>query len=289
MTLSAGVATYPHAASTASRRSSAGGRGAVRRQGRRPQPRRPLRRLPTGRDRDRRRPDGDHPDRTVSDVASPRRSARHCSSGSRSCTAQLHEANYEYYVLDAPTITDAEWDRLLRELKTIEAQHPELVTPDSPTQRVGAEPATQFEKVQHLAPMYSLDNAFSADELRRLGGAQRAHRQRSAGGGYSRGAEDRRDGGILRYEDGVLVRGATRGNGTVGEDITQNIRTIHDIPLRLRRLATAAGRARDPRRSVHAAVGLPRDERTARGGRRSRRSRIRATPRPARCGSSTRG
>ena len=78
----------------------------------------------------------------------------------------LDDANYEYYVLDAPTLSDAEYDSALRELKELEARHPELITPDSPTQRVGAEPATQFEKVQHLAPMYSLDNAFSADELR---------------------------------------------------------------------------------------------------------------------------
>ncbi|HSJ25445.1 MAG TPA: NAD-dependent DNA ligase LigA [Longimicrobiales bacterium] len=146
----------------------------------------------------------------------------------------LHEANYEYYVLDAPTISDAEWDRLLRELKEIEAAHPELITPDSPTQRIGAEPATQFTKVTHLAPMYSLDNAFSPDELR-------AWEQRNARiaaevetGGYV--AELKIDGTAIaiRYENGVLVRGATRGNGTIGEDITRNIRTIRDVPLRLR-------------------------------------------------------
>ena len=147
---------------------------------------------------------------------------------------QLEEANYEYYVLDAPTLSDAEWDRLLRELKEIEAAHPELITADSPTQRVGAEPATQFEKVTHLAPMYSLDNAFSADELMAWEerNARIANEVRNAG--YS--AELKIDGTAvtLRYENGVLVRGATRGNGTIGEDITQNIRTIRDIPLRLR-------------------------------------------------------
>jgi DNA ligase (NAD+) len=78
---------------------------------------------------------------------------------------RLHEANYEYHVLDSPTLSDVEWDRLLRDLRAIEDAHPELITPDSPTQRVGAEPATQFVKVTHLAPMYSLGNAFSADEL----------------------------------------------------------------------------------------------------------------------------
>jgi DNA ligase (NAD+) len=146
----------------------------------------------------------------------------------------LHEANYEYYVLDAPTLTDAEWDALLRELKQIEAEHPDLVTPDSPTQRVGAEPATQFAKVRHLTPMYSLDNAFSAEELKAWEdrNARIAREVRTAG--YI--AELKIDGAAvaLRYEGGVLVRGATRGNGSIGEDITQNIRTIRDVPLRLR-------------------------------------------------------
>jgi DNA ligase (NAD+) len=147
---------------------------------------------------------------------------------------RLHEANYEYYVLDSPTLSDAEWDSLMRELKEIESAHPELATSDSPTVRVGAEPATQFRKVQHIAPMYSMDNAFSADELT-------AWEDRNA-----RIASEVRDSGYvtelkidgtavaLRYEAGVLVRGATRGNGSIGEEITQNIRTIRDIPLRLR-------------------------------------------------------
>lgn len=146
----------------------------------------------------------------------------------------LNEANYEYYVLDAPTITDAEWDALLRELKQVEAAHPELVTPDSPTQRVGAEPATQFTKVRHLAPMYSLDNAFSADELVAWEDRNARIASEVRTGGYV--AELKIDGTAvtIRYEDGLLVRGATRGNGSIGEDITQNIRTIRDVPLRLR-------------------------------------------------------
>src|SRR5688572_14328791 len=147
---------------------------------------------------------------------------------------QLHEANYEYFVLDAPTLADAEYDRLLRELKQLEAEHPEIIVPDSPTMRIGAEPATQFEKVRHLAPMYSLDNAFSADEL--IAWEERNARisREVRTGGYV--AELKIDGTAvaLRYERGVLVRGATRGNGAVGEDITQNIRTIRDVPLRLR-------------------------------------------------------
>jgi DNA ligase (NAD+) len=146
----------------------------------------------------------------------------------------LDAANYEYYVLDAPTISDAEWDRLLRELRELEAAHPELRSPDSPTQRIGAEPATGFRKVQHLAPMYSLDNAFSPGELRAWEdrNARIAAEVRTAG--YI--AELKIDGTAvaLRYEDSVLVRGATRGNGRIGEDVTQNIRTIRDVPLRLR-------------------------------------------------------
>jgi DNA ligase (NAD+) len=146
----------------------------------------------------------------------------------------LEEASYEYYVLDAPTISDAEYDRLLRELRQLEAQHPELVSPDSPTQRVGAEPSTQFTKVTHLAPMYSLDNAFSVEELRAWEdrNARIASEVRTAG--YS--AELKIDGTAvtLRYQDGVLVRGATRGNGNIGEDVTSNIRTLRDVPLRLR-------------------------------------------------------
>ena len=146
----------------------------------------------------------------------------------------LEDASYEYYVLDAPTISDAEYDHLLRDLRQLEAAHPELITPDSPTQRVGAEPSTQFTKVAHLAPMYSLGNAFSVDELRAWEerNARIASEVRTAG--YS--AELKIDGTAvsLRYERGMLVRGATRGNGSIGEDITPNIRTLRDVPLRLR-------------------------------------------------------
>jgi DNA ligase (NAD+) len=146
----------------------------------------------------------------------------------------LDQANHDYYVLDAPTLTDAEYDRLLRELKAIEIAHPELVTPDSPTQRVGAEPAAHFAKVRHLEPMLSLDNAFDLAELRAWEdrNARIASEVRDAG--YV--AELKVDGAAvsLLYEDGVLVRGATRGNGTIGEDVTHNLRTLRDLPLRLR-------------------------------------------------------
>ena len=148
---------------------------------------------------------------------------------------EIERANYEYYVLDAPTRSDAEWDRLLRELKEIEEQNPSLRTPDSPTQRVGAEAQSQLAKHRHLVPMLSLGNAFNEDELTaweerivRLAGEE----VRRAG--YT--CELKIDGAAvsLTYQDGVLVTGATRGNGSIGEDVTPNIRTIHDIPLRLR-------------------------------------------------------
>lgn len=146
----------------------------------------------------------------------------------------LVDANYEYYVLDAPTLSDAEYDRLLRELKQLEEQYPELITPDSPTQRVGAEPASQFVKVEHLAPMYSLDNAFSVEELRAWEDRNARIVREVREAGYV--CELKMDGTAvsLRYENGVFVRGATRGNGRVGEDITRNLKTIRSIPLRLR-------------------------------------------------------
>ncbi len=146
----------------------------------------------------------------------------------------LNDANYQYYVLDAPRMEDAEYDRLMRELKELEAAHPELRTADSPTQRVGAEPADQFAKVPHLAAMFSLDNTFNADELRAWEdrNARIVSEVRTAG--YV--AELKIDGLAiaLLYENGVLARGATRGNGVQGEDVTRNLRTIHDIPLQLR-------------------------------------------------------
>jgi DNA ligase (NAD+) len=146
----------------------------------------------------------------------------------------LEQASHEYYVLDAPHLADSEYDRLLRELKAIEEAHPELQTPDSPTLRVGAEPSPQFQKVQHLAPMLSLDNAFNEEELKRWEdrNARLLSEVRSAG--YM--CELKIDGAAvsLRYEKGLLVRAATRGNGVLGEEITTNIRTIREIPLRLR-------------------------------------------------------
>ena len=163
----------------------------------------------------------------------------------------IERANHEYYVLDAPTFSDAEYDRLFRELREIEAAHPALRTPDSPTLRVGAEPASRLEKTVHLAPMLSLDNAFGPDELRawETRNARIADEVRTCG--YV--AEPKIDGLAiaLTYEDGVLVRGATRGNGTIGEDVTRNLRTIREIPLRLRADGPAAPRRMEVRGEVY--------------------------------------
>ncbi|KAA1188147.1 NAD-dependent DNA ligase LigA [Pseudohalioglobus sediminis] len=148
---------------------------------------------------------------------------------------QLREWNYRYYVLDDPSVPDAEYDRVLRALQQLEQDHPELVTPDSPTQRVGATPLEQFSQVAHEVPMLSLDNAFDADELaafeRRL-----LDRLGDSAAPIPYSCEPKLDGIAvsLLYRDGVLVRGATRGDGRTGEDITHNVRTVPSIPLQLR-------------------------------------------------------
>jgi DNA ligase (NAD+) len=147
---------------------------------------------------------------------------------------QLDRANYAYYVLDAPEISDAEYDLMFRELQALEAAHPELVSPDSPTQRVGAGAATALAKHTHLRPMLSLANAFSDDELL----AWEERNARIAAGvrtaGYT--TEVKIDGAAvsLTYRRGRLLVGATRGNGIIGEDITANLKTIPDVPLVLR-------------------------------------------------------
>ncbi|MCW9057593.1 MAG: NAD-dependent DNA ligase LigA [Gammaproteobacteria bacterium] len=145
---------------------------------------------------------------------------------------QLHHHNYRYYVLDDPEITDAEYDRLLRELQELEERHPDAITPDSPTQRVGAEPLKAFGTVQHALPMLSLDNAFDDEELADF---DRRVRERLEVKQVEYAAEPKLDGLAvsLLYENGMLVRGATRGDGTTGEDISSNVRTIASVPLRL--------------------------------------------------------
>jgi DNA ligase (NAD+) len=139
---------------------------------------------------------------------------------------------YRYYVLDDPEISDAEYDELMRELRELEEKFPELVTPDSPTQRVGVTPADLFAPVEHRSVMLSLDNVFSEDELK----AWAARVERAVGPEVRYFCELKIDGVAvaLTYEDGLLVKGATRGDGRVGEDITANVRTVRSVPQRLR-------------------------------------------------------
>jgi DNA ligase (NAD+) len=146
---------------------------------------------------------------------------------------QIRYHNYRYYVLDEPVISDAEYDALMRELRALEAAHPELVTPDSPTQRVGAPPGEQFAKVQHIVPMLSLANAFDEAEVRAW--YDRVVRLLGNDAQVAFVVEPKIDGlaVTLIYRNGILVRGATRGDGETGEDVTANLRTIPSIPLRL--------------------------------------------------------
>ncbi|MDJ0796695.1 MAG: NAD-dependent DNA ligase LigA [Calothrix sp. MO_167.B12] len=145
----------------------------------------------------------------------------------------LQQASYAYYVLDNPIMEDAVYDRLYRELQDLELQYPQLITADSPTQRVGEKPATHFNSVRHHVPLYSLENAFNVDELKTW--EQRWRRQAPDITEVEYVCELKIDGSALAltYENGILVRGVTRGDGVMGEDITQNVRTIRSIPLRL--------------------------------------------------------
>ncbi|HIT01369.1 MAG TPA: NAD-dependent DNA ligase LigA [Candidatus Enterenecus merdae] len=148
----------------------------------------------------------------------------------RQLRQQLNEHNYRYYVLDDPTISDFEYDRLLRQLEDLEAAHPELVTPDSPTQRVGGQALDSFQQVTHQVPLQSLQDVFSGEELEQFD-----QRMRESVGAVEYLVEPKVDGlsVALEYQDGVFLRGATRGDGQVGEDVTDNLRTIRSIPLRL--------------------------------------------------------
>lgn len=145
----------------------------------------------------------------------------------------LRKHEYKYYVLDNPTISDYEYDQLMEELKKIEEENPELITEDSPTQRVGGEPRDEFKKVEHSSRILSLDNAFNAQELREFD--KRVQRNLDTKQ-YEYIVEHKIDGlsAILHYEDSIFTLGATRGNGRVGEDVTHNLKTINTIPLKLR-------------------------------------------------------
>src|SRR3954454_8047161 len=164
----------------------------------------------------------------------------------------LTQYGYEYYVLDKPSVPDAEYDKLMKELLELEEQFPELKTPDSPSVRVGGTVLDLFEKVVHRIPLLSLGNAFNEQDLRDF---DRRVRQ-AVGDDVSYIGELKIDGLAvsLRYEDGLFVQGATRGDGTIGEDITANLKTIKAIPLRLRENVSieVRGEAYMPKRSFEA-------------------------------------
>jgi len=145
---------------------------------------------------------------------------------------QINHHSYRYHVLDDPEVSDAEYDALVRELTSLEAAHPELVTPDSPTQRVGAPASNRFAPVEHARPMLSLSNAFDEVEFRAFDQRVRKGLGRDDVGYV---CELKIDGLAinLTYQDGKFVQGATRGDGTTGEDVTANVRTISDVPQRI--------------------------------------------------------
>ena len=145
-------------------------------------------------------------------------------------TRLLTQANYQYYVLDDPTMPDFEYDHLLRELEDLEKANPELASADSPTKRVGGEALSQFEKVTHPVPLMSLQDVFSMDELDAF-----LNRVLESEGTAQFSVEPKIDGlsVALEYVDGRFIRGATRGDGNVGEDVTENLKTIHSIPMRI--------------------------------------------------------
>jgi len=197
--------------------------------------------------------------------------------------AELDRHNHAYYVLDAPTVPDAEYDRLFVELQRLEAAHPEFDSPDSPTRRVGGQPVAGFGQVRHAVPMLSLQNAFDDDEVR---GFDRRVREAAAGAGLDPAAlrycaELKFDGLAisLHYEDGRFVRGATRGDGVVGEDVTVNLRTVRSIPLRL---TGAAPRRLEVRGEV---LMFRRDFERLNDGQRERGDKAFVNPRNAAAGS----
>jgi len=166
----------------------------------------------------------------------------------------LERANHAYYLLDQPEMSDAEYDRLFRELQDLESKHPELQTPDSPTLRIGGEPASAFRKHRHLVPMLSLANAFTEAELQEWEERNARLVPEVKTAGYT--LEVKIDGAAvsLTYENGVLVTGVTRGNGVEGEDVTANLRTVLDLPLRLQ------GKGWPKKMEVRGEVYLPKSQ-----------------------------
>src|ERR1700754_4212105 len=152
----------------------------------------------------------------------------------RDLRTQIEHHNYRYHVLDDPEVSDAQYDRLMHELKALEGQYPDLVTPDSPTQRVGATPVSELQEVVHTRPMLSLDNAFADEDVVAFDRRVRERLEDVDQVEYS--AEPKLDGLAIsfRYESGRLVQAATRGDGLRGVDVTHNVRTIKAVPLKLR-------------------------------------------------------
>ena len=189
----------------------------------------------------------------------------HAASEAEKLREELRRHEHSYYVLDRPEITDAEYDKLMRRLQALEAEHPELVTPDSPTQRVGGKPREGFVKVAHSSPMLSLDNALNEDEMRDF---DRRVRELLGGQPFRYVAELKLDGlsMAVRYRRGLFEQAITRGDGQTGEDVTENARTIRSLPLRVKASLTAfeaRGEALITRRSFErmnaerTAAGLP--------------------------------
>lgn len=178
---------------------------------------------------------------------------------------QLNDWSYRYYVLDDPAVPDAEYDRLFRQLQALEQQHPELITPDSPTQRVGERPSDGFAEVRHEVPMLSLGNAFDETELADFD--RRIRERLDIDGEVEYVAEPKLDGLAvsLVYEHGQLVRGATRGDGQTGEDITDNMRTLRSVPLRLRGDAPALVEIRGEVMMTHAGFAALNERQLAAG------------------------
>lgn len=208
-----------------------------------------------------------------------------------SLAEQVEEHRFRYYVKDQPVVSDADFDKLLRQLEALEDEHPSLRTPDSPTQKVSGAYATEFTSVEHRERMLSLDNAFTEEELNAWAERLAAELGPPAGEGgtYHFLCELKVDGLAvnLTYENGRLVRGATRGDGRTGEDITPNVRTIAEIPDRLAgsaspRWSRSAARSSSPWRSSRSSTPVW-------SRRATSPSPTRATPPPAPCGRRTPG
>ncbi len=193
---------------------------------------------------------------------------------------QLNYHNHRYYVLDDPQIPDSEYDRLLQKLKFLEAENPQLITPESPTQRVGAAPLKNFGQIRHEMPMLSLDNSFNSEDQADFD--RRVKERLSTDENIEYACEPKLDGIAvsLLYENGVLIRGATRGDGATGEDITQNVRTIDSIPLKL------LGEGWPARLEVRGEIYMPKEGFEALNKRaRAREEKVFVNPRNAAAGS----